>query len=151
MNNRSSQIVRFKSWLSDLKERFREDLPEIIIGIIFISLIYGLGHLLATRKNSVEKRYGFCTMTPDLRWIPCHIEPLMIRCVEKRGAFDKAGFKDRDILILPDIHSVNAFHKLLKKPKGTVIEFKVIPWARFKPSCETDDWEKQEERIVVAP
>jgi hypothetical protein len=90
-------------------------------------------------------------MTPDIRWIPCHIEPLMIRCIKQGGAFEKAGFKDRDILVLPQIHSVTEFYKLLEQPKGTIIELNAIPYDKFKPDCDPDKQGKPMKRIVVAP
>jgi hypothetical protein len=103
---------------------------------IFISLFLGPGYLVSHQQNAVEKRFGFCTMTPDIKWIPCHIEPMMIRYIEPGGAFDKAGFRDRDIVVLTGINSVEGFNRLLKKPGGSVIEIVVIPFNIFKPDCE---------------
>ena len=128
-----------------------EELPEIAGGIVLIGLIWGTGYLISHRRNAIEKRYGFCTMTPDLKWIPCHIEPLMIRCIKQDGSFDKAGFKERDILILPEVHTVAGFHKLLDKPRGTILEFTVIPYEKFKPDCDNENWGETEKRLVIAP
>jgi hypothetical protein len=134
-----------------LKFKICDELPGLMAGIVFIALILGLGYIFSHHQNSIEKRYGFCTMTPDIIWIPCHIEPLMIRCVEKGGAFDEAGFNDRDIIVLPQLHAVDGFHKLLKRPKGTIIEIMVIPYEKFEPDCETDIQGEPEKRVVVAP
>lgn len=118
---------------------------------IFISLFLGSGYLISHHQNAVEKRFGFCTMTPDMKWIPCHIEPIMIRCITPEGAFDKAGIKDRDIILLAGIHSVNAFQNLLDQPGGNLIEIKVIPYNKFKPDCDSERWGEPVKRIVVAP
>jgi len=118
---------------------------------IFISLFLGSGYLVSHHQNAVEKRFGFCTMTPDMKWIPCHIEPLMIRCVTPGGAFDIAGIKDRDIILLAGIHSVNAFQNLLDQPGGNLIEIKVIPYDNFKPDCDSENWGKPVKRIVITP
>lgn len=67
------------------------------------------------------------------------------------GAFDKAGFIDRDILILPKVHSVSGFHRILDKPEGTIVELKVIHYNNFKPDCETDNQGEAEKRFIVAP
>jgi hypothetical protein len=145
-------------WNSDnmnihrIRETQRCDkLPQIFWGISFIVLIWGIGYMVSHHQNAIEKRYGFCTMTPDLKWTPCHIEPMMIRCVKQGGAFEKAGFSDRDILVLPLIYSVNAFYKLLVQPKGTIIELNSIPYEQFKPDCDPDKRGKSEKRYVIAP
>ena len=90
-------------------------------------------------------------MTPDIKWIPCHIEPLMIRCIEPGGAFDIAGIKDRDIILSAGIHSVAGFQRLLNKPGGSIIEFDVIPVDKFKPVCDPENWGEPVKRIVIAP
>jgi len=133
------------------KTKIWNEIPEIAWGIIFIALILSIGYLVSHHQNAIEKRYGFCAMTPDIQWVPCHIEPLMIRCVKQGGAFEKAGFKDRDILVLPQIHSVTAFYKILDKPKGTIIELKVIPYDQFKSDCDPGKQGKLLKRIVVVP
>jgi hypothetical protein len=107
--------------------------------------------MLSHHKNTIEKRYGFCTLTPDINFSPCHIEPIMIRCVTPGGVFDKAGFKDKDILILPQVHTVSGFHKLLDKPKGSIIEFAAIPYNKFKPDCDSENWGVREKRHIVSP
>jgi hypothetical protein len=135
----------------NFKSIIRHELPEIITGIILMGFIWGTGYLISHHRNAIEKRYGFCTMTPDMKWIPCHIEPIMIRCIKQDGSFDKAGFKDRDILILPGVHTVAGFHKLLDKPRGTLIEFNVIPFDKFKPDCDTENWGETEKRLVITP
>jgi hypothetical protein len=134
-----------------LKYKLWGKLPKILGYIIFIALIWGFGYLVSHHQNAIEKRYGFCATTPDIKWIPCHIEPLMIRCVKQGGAFQKAGFKDRDILVLPQIHSLTEFYKLLEKPKGTIIELNVIPYDQFKPDCDPDKQGNPLKRIVIAP
>jgi hypothetical protein len=133
------------------KTNICRELPEVVWVIIFIALIWGVGYLVSHHQNAIEKRYGFCIMTPDIQWTPCHIEPLMICCVKQGGAFEKAGFKNRDILVLPQIHSVSAFYKLLDQPKGTIIELNVIPYDQFKPDCDPGKQGKPLKRIVVAP
>lgn len=133
------------------KTIIEDKLPEIGWGIIFIAVIWGVGYQVFHHQNAIEKRYGFCTMTPDIQWTPCHIEPLMIRCVKLGGAFDKAGFKDRDILVLPQIHSATAFCKLLDQQKGTIIELNAIPYDQFKPDCNSEKWGEPQKRHVVAP
>jgi hypothetical protein len=90
-------------------------------------------------------------MTPDMKWIPCHIEPLMIRCIKQGGAFDKAGFKDRDVILLAGIHSAAGFHRLLNKPGGSMIEIDVIPIKKFKPDCDSGNWGEPVKKIVIAP
>jgi hypothetical protein len=127
------------------------DKSGIAVAIILISLFMGSGYMVSHHQNAVEKRFGFCTMTPDIKWIPCHIEPLMIRCIEPGGAFDKAGFKDRDIILLAEIHSVNAFHNLLDLPGGILIEIKVIPYKNFRPDCDSEFRGEPVKRIVIAP
>jgi hypothetical protein len=126
-------------------------LSEIAEGIVFICLILGSGYLVSHHQNAVEKRFGFCTMTPDMKWIPCHIEPIMIRCVTPGGAFDKAGFKDKDIVVLSGIHSVTAFRRILDKPGGSLIEIDVIPYNNFKPDCDSENWGEPVKRSMVAP
>ena len=111
----------------------------------------GSGYLISHHQNAIEKRFGFCTMTPDMKWIPCHIEPVMIRCITPGRAFDKAGFKDRDVIFLAGIHSVNAFQNLLDQPGGNLIEIKVIPCDKFKPDCDPENWGKPIKRVVIAP
>jgi hypothetical protein len=127
------------------------DLPEIVLGIVFSALLLGFCYMVSHHQNEIEKRYGFCTMTPDIKWSPCHIEPLMIRCVKRGGAFDKAGFRDKDILVLPLINSVAAFHNLLDKPKGTIIELNAIPYDQFKPDCDPGKQGRPLKRQIVAP
>jgi hypothetical protein len=127
------------------------DRSEIAGVFIFISLLLGSGYLVSHHQNAVEKRFGFCTMTPDMKWIPCHIEPVMIRCITPGGAFDKAGFKDRDIVLLAGIHSVSAFHKLLDQPGGNLIEIKVIPYDKFRLECNSVNWGESLKRFVIAP
>jgi hypothetical protein len=127
------------------------DRSEIAGVFIFISLLLGSGYLVSHHQNAVEKRFGFCTMTPDMKWIPCHIEPVMIRCITPGGAFDKAGFKDRDIVALSGIHSVTAFHRLLNKPGSSIIKIDVIPFNKFKPGCDQVNWGELVKRIVIAP
>jgi hypothetical protein len=134
-----------------MKLKTVNEFPEIVWGIIFCALILGLGYLVSHHQNDIEKRYGFCTMTPDIKWSPCHIEPMMIRCVKQDGAFEKAGFRDKDILVLPLIYSVAAFHNLLDKPKGTIIELNAIPYDQFKPDCDPGKQGKPLKRHVVAP
>jgi hypothetical protein len=119
--------------------------------LIFISLFLGSGYLVSHHQNAVEKRFGFCTMTPDMKWIPCHIEPIMIRCVTPGGAFEIAGIKDKDIVLLPGIHTVTAFHRIIDKPGGSLIEIDVIPFNNFKPDCDTENWGEPVKRFVVAP
>ena len=133
------------------KNKILNELPGIVLGIVFIALLWGFGYLVSHHQNAIEKRYGFCTMTPDLQWTPCHIEPLMIRCVKPGGAFEKAGFKDKDILVLPLINTVAEFHHLLDRPKGTIIELKAIPFERFKPDCDPDKQGKPLKMFVIAP
>jgi hypothetical protein len=128
-----------------------EQVPEIAAGIVFVAILWGIGYMVSHHKNSIEKRYGFCTMTPDMKWIPCHVEPIMIRCMTPGGVFDKAGFIDRDILILPQVHSVSGFHRLLDKPKGTIVELRVIHYDNFKPDCDAKNWGISEERHIVSP
>jgi hypothetical protein len=135
----------------DVKFKIINELPEIVWGIVFSVMILGFGYLLSQHQNAIEKRYGFCTMTPDMRWVPCHVEPLMVRCVKQGGAFEKAGFRDKDILVLPLIYSVNAFHHLLDQPKGTIIELNAIPYDQFKPDCDPDKQGNPLKRLVVAP
>ena len=118
---------------------------------IFISLLMGSGYLISHHQNAIEKRFGFCTMTPDMKWIPCHIEPVMIRCITPGGAFDKAGFKDKDIVVLSGIHSIGGFHRLLDKPVGSIIKIYVIPFNKFKPDCDTENWGEPVKRVVVIP
>jgi hypothetical protein len=134
-----------------MKNRIIDELPGITAGIILFGLIWCIGYLASHHRNSTEKRFGFCTLTPDMKLIPCHIEPLMIRCVEKGSAFEKAGFNDRDILVLPRFKAVGEFHRYLKKPEGTIIELMVIPYNKFKPECEADNWGEPEKRVVIAP
>lgn len=118
---------------------------------ICISMFLGSGYLVSHHQNAVEKRFGFCTMTPDMKWIPCHIEPVMIRCVTPGGAFDKAGFRDRDIVVLTGIHSIDGFHRLLNKRVGSIIEIDVISFNKFKPGCDPGSWGEPVKRIVIAP
>ncbi len=75
----------------------------------------------------------------------------MIRCVKQGGTFDKAGFKDRDILVSPEFNSTSAFFRSLRKAKGTSIEFEVIPYEDFKPVCDPDKRGKHIKRVVIAP
>lgn len=126
-------------------------LPEIAGGIILIGFTWGFGYLISHHQNAIEKRYGFCTMTPEMKWIPCHIEPLMIRCVTRDGAFGKAGFEDRDIIVLHGIHSVSAFHRLLRRPGGTIIELYAIPFKKFNSDCDQANWGTPVKRFVIAP
>jgi hypothetical protein len=61
----------------------------LIVGLfvrLIIEFIYSPEWVHNIIANSIEKRYGFCTRTTDLKWYPCHIEPLMIRCIEPGGA-----------------------------------------------------------------
>jgi hypothetical protein len=102
------------------------------ISTVLLVVILSIGYMISHHKNAIEKRYGFCIMTPDMRWTNCHIEPLMIRCIKQDGAFDKAGFRDRDILVSPSLNNVNAFLKSLKQPKGALLVFEVIPYDDFK-------------------
>lgn len=118
---------------------------------VLLIVIPALGYLLSHHKNTIEKRYGFCIMTPELKWTNCHIEPIMIRCIEDGGAFDKAGFRDRDILVAPSFNSVNALIKSLKQTKGTVLQFGVIPFDDFRPECESEKRGTPVIRTVVAP
>jgi hypothetical protein len=134
-----------------LKTKLSNKVTEIVWGIIFIAIIWGFGYLVAHHPNAIEKRYGFCTLTPDIQLVPCHIEPLMIRCLKQGEAFEKAGFKDMDILVLPQVHSVAAFYKLLEQPKGTIIELNAIPYDQFKPDCDPGKQGKPLKRIVIAP
>jgi hypothetical protein len=127
------------------------DKSGIARAIILISLFLGSGYLVSHHQNAVEKRFGFCTMTPDMKWIPCHIEPIMIRCVTPGGAFDKAGFRDRDIVVLTGIHSIEGFHRLLNKPVGSIIEIDVISFNNFKPDCDPENWGVRVRGFVVAP
>jgi hypothetical protein len=121
------------------------------ISVVLLVVILFLGYVFSHHKNSIEKRYGLCIMTPDLKWSKCHIEPFMIRCIKQGGAFDKAGFKDRDILVSPSFNTVNTFIKSLKQPKGEMLIFEVIPYEDFKPVCESDKRGTPVIRIVVAP
>jgi len=123
--------------------------PGISI-LLLISILF-LGYVISHHKNASERRYGFCTMTPELRWTKCQIEPIMFRCIEEGGAFDKAGFRDKDILVAPSFNSVNALIKSLKQPKGTVLLFEVIPYEDFRPECESDNRGTPVIRTVVAP
>lgn len=115
--------------------------------VFFIVVI----HFAIFHREPIEKRYGFRTDTPDLRWFPCHIEPIVIKNIQKGMAFDRAGFREKDILVSPDFYSAQAFLNSLKKPRGTVIEFRVIPWDKFKSTCDFDSTGKTEKRILVAP
>lgn len=121
------------------------------ISVVLLVVILFLGYVFSHHKNSIEKRYGFCIMTPEMNWTNCHIEPLMVRCIKEGGAFDKAGFKDRDILVTPSFNSVNTFLKSLKQPEGAVLKFEVIPYEDFKPACESAKRGQHVKRIVVAP
>jgi hypothetical protein len=121
------------------------------ISTVLLVVILSIGYMISHHKNAIEKRYGFCIMTPDMRWTNCHIEPLMIRCIKQDGAFDKAGFRDRDILVSPSLNNVNAFLKSLKQPKGALLVFEVIPYNDFKAVCESDKRGTPVIRIVVAP
>jgi hypothetical protein len=121
------------------------------ISTVLLVVILSIGYMISHHKNAIEKRYGFCIMTPDMRWTNCHIEPLMIRCIKQDGAFDKAGFRDRDILVSPSLNNVNAFLKSLKQPKGALLVFEVIPYDDFKAVCESDKRGTPVIRIVVAP
>ena len=140
-------LNKIKFW----KEKAAEGFSGLLTSMVLFALSLGFMYLVSHHYNAVEKRYGFLAMTPDLRWFPCHIEPIMIRSIKKGGAFDKAGFRENDILMSPDFNSVNAFYKSLKKPSGKVIEFEVIPYDSFKPDCESNNWGKPEKRIVVSP
>jgi hypothetical protein len=124
--------------------------PVRISAVLFV-VILTIGYVISHHKNPIEKRYGFCVMTPDLRWTNCHIEPLMIRCIEQDGAFAMAGFRDRDILVSPTFNTVNAFLKSLKQPKGAVLVFEVIPYDDFKAVCESDKRGTPVTRFVIAP
>jgi hypothetical protein len=117
-------------------------LATIVLALICLVLIYPI---------PIEKRYGFRTGTPDLRWVPCHIEPILIRKIQNGMAFEKAGFKNGDILVSPNFHSVTKFHKYLDKPEGTVLEFTIIPWDKFEAVCDFDSTGKTEKRTVIAP
>jgi hypothetical protein len=75
----------------------------------------------------------------------------MIRCVTPGGAFYKAGFKDKDIVVLTGIHSVEGFHRLLNKPVGSIIETDVISFKKFKPDCDSENWGIRIKRYVIAP
>jgi len=121
-----------------------------ISALLLISILL-LGYVISHHKNAIEKRYGFCIMTPDIKWTNCHIEPIMIRCIKDDGAFDKAGFRDRDIIVTPYSNSVNALIKSLKQPKGTVLLFGVIPYEDFRPECDSDKRGTPVIRSVVAP
>jgi hypothetical protein len=134
-----------------LKTIIEDKLSEIVWVIIFIALIWCTVYLISHHQNAIEKRYGFCATTPDIRWIPCHIEPLMILCIKQGGAFEKAGFQDHDILVLTHIYSVTEFYKLLEQPKGTIIELNAIPYDTFKPDCSSEEWGEPQKRYVVAP
>jgi hypothetical protein len=118
--------------------------------LLLISILF-IGYLTSHHKNAIEKRYGFCIMTPEIKWMNCHIEPIMVRCIKDGGAFDKAGFMDRDILVSPSFNSVNALLKSLNQPKGTVLLFGVIPFEDFRPECESDKRGTPVIRTVVAP
>jgi hypothetical protein len=118
--------------------------------LLLISILF-LGYVISHHKNAIEKRYGFCIMTPEIKWMNCHIEPIMVRCIMDGGAFDKAGFRDRDILVSPSFNSVNALIKSLKQPKGTVLLFGVIPYEDYRPECESDKRGTPVIRTVVAP
>jgi hypothetical protein len=133
------------------KSKIREIFSGIAAIIICIALIWGFGYLTTHHKNAVEKRFGFCTTTPDMQWVPCHIEPVMVRCVEHGGAFDKAGIKDKDIVVFPRVNSVIAFHRLLDKQKGTVIGLGVISYENFNPDCDIEKWGEQVRKFVIAP
>jgi hypothetical protein len=121
-----------------------------ISALVLISIPF-LGYVISHHKNTIEKRYGFCIMTPEIKLMDCHIEPIMIRCIKEGGAFDKAGFKDRDILVSPSFNSVNALIKSLKQPQGTVLVFGVIPFEDFRPECDSDKRGTPVMRSVVAP
>lgn len=118
--------------------------------LLLISILF-LGYVISHHKNAIERLYGFCIMTPELKWTNCHIEPIMIRCIKDGGAFDKAGFIDRDIFVSPSFNSVNALIKSLKQPKGTVLFFEVIPFEDFRPECESEKRGTPVIRTVVAP
>lgn len=118
--------------------------------LLLVSILF-LGYVISHHKSAIEKRYGFCIMTPEIKWTNCHIEPIMIRCIKDGGAFDEAGFRDRDILVSPSFNSVNALIKSLKQPKGTVLLFGAIPFEDFRPECESEKRGTPVIRTVVAP
>lgn len=121
------------------------------ISPVLLVVMLSLGYVISHHKNAVEKRYGFCIMTPEMKWTNCHIEPLMIRYIKQGGAFDKAGFKDRDILVSPSFNTVNTFLKSLKQPKGAVLIFECIPYEDFNLVCESDNRGTPVVRVVIAP
>jgi len=118
---------------------------------LFLVFVLNSGYLISHHKNAIEKRYGFCIMTPEIKWMDCHIEPIMVRCIKEGWAFDKAGFRDKDILVAPSFNSVNALIKSLKQPQGTVLLFGVIPYEDFRPECESDKRGTPVIRRVIAP
>ncbi len=135
--------------------KWKDDICDYLLegfeGFIVLVFLWGLAYIIENHPNKIEKRYGFLERDPDLRFIPCHIEPLVIWKIKPDGAFSKAGFKNRDIIISPSFFSVNAFYKSLNRPQGTIIEFKVIPWDKFKAVCDFDSVGKTEKRVVIAP
>jgi hypothetical protein len=121
--------------------------------ILFICFILGfLFFIEMNHRSKNEERYGFSIRTPTLRYfIPCNIEVLMVWDIQPNGPFDKAGFKKRDIILQPQFNTLDAFLKSLDKPKGTVIEFEIIPFDNFEAKCDFDITGKTEKRIVNAP
>jgi hypothetical protein len=130
---------------------YRKKIPGGLRVLINIILMFTGALCLLQIQDPLEERYGFCSLSPDLKWFPCHLEPIMIRYIRPGGAFDKAGFRDRDILLMPAVHSIAAFHKLLDKPSGSRIELEAVPIDSFMNDCQQDLSDVAEIRIVIAP
>jgi len=134
------------------KSRFFNVLIRFARIVVMSGIVLGILYILTFYRSGIERRYGFITRTPDLLYFPHHVEVMMVSGVDPGGAFGKAGFKDGDIILKPDFHSVNTFHNSLDRPKGTIIEFEIIARDKFEPECDFDAVTgKIEKRKVIAP
>ena len=147
-NNKNINKSRLLGSFYDQKNQISNFINKFNKAFVICGVLTVILYILGFYQNKIERRYGFVASTPELSYLPYHVEVLMISNVKIGGIFSKAGFKVDDIIVESDSHSVGAFHRSLDKPKGTVIEFETI--SRDKYNLDNNH-NKTEIKRVIAP